>query len=268
MVPMTSTTRVSYLGYPITHPTALAQLGDIVWACLRKQKYVEGTDCRVFVKADGSSLLEVRVAAAEPGQGPQPLLELGMPMTGYPEDVFNKFIDQNGLRPFLNSATDSLIIGGPPDAAKPDTVLLQGKPLSPPSTAADQEGSIDNLAAILSSATGLSVQPDLVLNLVGDPVESNDAREQVISFLTGKLLSRGIRKGEAAALVERTRKSYEVQLLLRVHEGSELLGRVTVPLDGYRHTDFEKALGKAGITQTEDHSITVVVRRHTDSRRN
>jgi len=59
-------------------------------------------------------------------------------------------------------------------------------------------------------------------------------------------------KQEAPVGFFRHWKSYEVQLLLTVGGGSEPLGRVPVPLDGFREAEFEKALKKAGITQTED----------------
>ncbi|MFE8603925.1 tetratricopeptide repeat protein [Archangium violaceum] len=99
---------------------------------------------------------------------------------------------------------------------------------------------------------------DLLLHVRGTPVESDEAYEQIRLFLLGKLLSRGIKKGEAAAVVELRRKEYRVQLLLRQDHGAESLGSITVPLQGHGAKAFDAALKKAGITRLDDPSLRVV----------
>ncbi|HEX5748067.1 MAG TPA: toll/interleukin-1 receptor domain-containing protein [Archangium sp.] len=99
---------------------------------------------------------------------------------------------------------------------------------------------------------------DLLLHVSGTPVESDEAYEQIRSFLLGKLLSRGIHKGEAVAMVERRRKEYRVQFLLWQDHGPESLGSITVPLQGHGAKAFSAALKKAGITRLEDPSVRAV----------
>ncbi|MFY0567442.1 hypothetical protein ACN28E_26965 [Archangium lansingense] len=117
-----------------------------------------------------------------------------------------------------------------------------------------------DMEALLSDPS----KADLLLLLIGTPIESDTAREQIRSFLLGKLLTRGIRKGEAAAKVERGLRGYRAQLLLKQEEGAQSLGWVTVPLHGYDEAAFEAAVRKAGITTLDDPNVCVVTLRNSD----
>jgi tetratricopeptide (TPR) repeat protein len=124
---------------------------------------------------------------------------------------------------------------------------------------------MEDIDAIISASALAAPKAGLHLLLVGDPVEKGEVREQIRSFLLGKLLSRGIRRGEAAAIIQSDHREYRVQLCLRRGDDAESLGSVSVPLKGHGPQAFATALKKAGITELEDPSILVVTRVAFDS---
>lgn len=117
-----------------------------------------------------------------------------------------------------------------------------------------------DIEALLSEPT----KADLLLRLMGTPIESDTARDQIRDLLLGKLLTQGTRKGEAAAKIERGPKGYRAQLLLRQSAGAQSLGWVTVPHEGYDEEGFEAAVKKAGITLLDDPNLCVVTLRNFD----
>lgn len=123
--------------------------------------------------------------------------------------------------------------------------------------------SLQDLEAIGSDHERLAEKADILLQIAGTPVESNQAYEQIRSFLLGKLLSRGIRRGEAAAVVERRHKEYRVQLLLVQGNEEESMGTMSMPLKGHTEKAFAALVKKAGISELDDPSVFVVTLRAT-----
>jgi tetratricopeptide (TPR) repeat protein len=121
-----------------------------------------------------------------------------------------------------------------------------------------------SFAEFKSNPTAAMSKADLQLLLVGAAVEGA-VFEQIRSFLLGKLLSLGIRHGEAAAVIERGPKKYKVRLRLRWADASKEIGTITVPLRGYDEEGFELAARKAGITELDDPELFIVTLRDFNS---
>ncbi|NOK34038.1 toll/interleukin-1 receptor domain-containing protein [Corallococcus exercitus] len=120
---------------------------------------------------------------------------------------------------------------------------------------------LNALEGILAAPVFEAPKAGIQLYFLGDPIEPGEAYEQIRSFLLGKLLTRGIRKGEAAARLERRSKVYRVEFDLRQGNDAEALGTLTIPHDGFPPKDFESKLKAARITTVEDPNIMVVTKR-------
>lgn len=131
----------------------------------------------------------------------------------------------------------------------------------------------DLLAPLMEQIQGALRNPreaaDLLLQLVGVPVEDNALREQIIQLMQGRLLTRGIRRGEAAAVISKDAKGrLRVELRLRHGEDSESLGTFRIPSRPLEEAEFQSVAKDLGIVVWEDPGIFVVTVRGFDSSRN
>ncbi|WP_158625799.1 tetratricopeptide repeat protein [Corallococcus carmarthensis] len=120
---------------------------------------------------------------------------------------------------------------------------------------------LDALEDILAAPVFEAPKAGIQLYFLGDPIEPGVAYAQIRSFLLGKLLTRGIRKGEAVARLERRPKVYRVEFDLRQGNDAEAIGTLTIPHDGLPPKDFESKLKAARITTLEDPNVFVMTKR-------
>lgn len=92
---------------------ALEQVGALVWACLRKQAYAEGTLACVFVERRPATYY-IEARAKEPDGPPIRLLDLEVPLGGVEPAKFAEFVRAEGLAPYLVPPKGSRVAAADP----------------------------------------------------------------------------------------------------------------------------------------------------------
>jgi hypothetical protein len=86
---------VNFVG-PRLRENAQRQVSTLVWACLDKQKYVDGSEARVFVE-ERERTYYIEASAREPGGPIIRLIDVEIPHEGVAEDQFADYLQANGL---------------------------------------------------------------------------------------------------------------------------------------------------------------------------
>lgn len=122
---MTASERISveYGGVEVTHPLAREQISTTVWAALRKQEYVVGSQCRVMVRLSEGQY-EIEAVAKEPTTDWLRLLDLVVPVNGIDAAEYERFLNEQGLAPFATPPDDAVLVGGDPRKSHPDTAMV------------------------------------------------------------------------------------------------------------------------------------------------
>jgi hypothetical protein len=96
MIRLTTSSKVHWIGDQPPDEETVDVLSELIWACLRKQRYAEGTETRVRVERRDDGFF-VDATATEPGGPTRHLLDLEMPLDGLSREWLDEFAEENGL---------------------------------------------------------------------------------------------------------------------------------------------------------------------------
>lgn len=118
---------VEYGGVRVTNPLAQEQISTMVWACLRRERYVEGSMCRVLVGLSADGGYEIEAMAKEPTTAWLRLVDLNIPCDGIDPDEFTEFLKEQGLLAFATPSDGAVWFAGDPSQSEPEAVKIGGQ---------------------------------------------------------------------------------------------------------------------------------------------